>query len=123
MISIFKASPAVNVAIFVGGRLVRTERGGKIVLVGPRTSIAMVPGGDVPVNFIFTERTKDDQEVAVQGDLVVRLDAAAVVVRRNFGINVRTGNRTSLRRCTTTSGGCSAGSYAKRFAAARSGRT
>jgi hypothetical protein len=91
MFKIFKGSPAMNVAVFVAGHLVRTERGGRIVIVGPRTSVAMVPAGDVPMSFIFTERTRDNQEVVVQGDLVVRLEASVVVSRRNFGVNVKSG--------------------------------
>src|SRR5262249_9153208 len=47
--------------------------------------------GDVPMNFIFTERARDNQEVVVQGDLVVRLEASVVVSRRNFGVNVQSG--------------------------------
>jgi len=91
MLNIFKGSPAMNVAVFVAGQLVRTERGGRIVIVGPRTSVAMVPAGDVPMSFIFTERASDNQEVVVQGDLVVRVEASVVVARRNFGVNVQTG--------------------------------
>ena len=67
----FKGNPNEFVIKFVNGKMKKSGPG-RIFFVGPRTVIAKVSVSDQSVPFIFTELTRDDQEIMVKGDLQVK---------------------------------------------------
>lgn len=86
----YRGGPTDLVVKYVAGKR-RAEGMGRWFLVGPRTTIARVSTTDLPIPFAFTELTADGQQIVVQGELQIRLDAAHILDRRDFTIDPTTG--------------------------------
>ncbi len=87
----YKAGPTDHAVKFVAGTK-RKEGLGAMYLVGPRTTVVVVPTTDQAVTFMFTERTSDGQELAVQGEIHLKLDVEAILKRRDYSVDPKSGN-------------------------------
>lgn len=92
---VFKGGPNDHITKFVGGKEKR-EGAGLVVVGGPRTTITRIPLTNRPVHFAFTEFSKDQQAVFLQGQILVRLNTFTVKRRYDFSINPRTGDYATL---------------------------
>jgi len=84
------AGPNDHVARYVNGRL-RSQGRGLSFWVGPRTTIAIVPASVQAIPFIFVERTSDDQDVSVAGELRLTIDPPKALDLYDLSVDSGTG--------------------------------
>src|SRR5262245_24626670 len=84
------AGPNDHVARYVNGRL-RSQGRGIAFWVGPRTTVAIVPVSVQSIPFIFVERTNDDQDVVVTGELRLTIDPSKALDLHDLSVDPTTG--------------------------------
>src|SRR3990172_2406861 len=84
------AGPNDHVAPYVNGRL-RSQGRGLSFWIGPRTTIAIVPASVQSIPFIFVERTNDDQDVSVTGELRLTIDPSKALALHDLSVDPGTG--------------------------------
>ena len=72
-ISYMKAPPTSYVMQFKAGRVKREGQGLAFMYYRPTSTVVMVPAGSADVPFVFSEVTRDFQEITVQGQLTYRV--------------------------------------------------
>jgi len=93
IISHLRAEPTTFVLRYRKGELVRSDRGGTFWFRPINTALAEVPVDDREQSFMFTGRSADFQDVAIQGTITYRVvDARLASMRIDFGIDVATGS-------------------------------
>lgn len=90
-LSFYRANPNEFAVKYVSGKRRKGARGA-FYLVGPRTTIALVPTSDQSTAYQFTELTSDGQQVNVQGELVVKFLVEEILDRRDFTIDPKNGS-------------------------------
>lgn len=68
-----KATPTTYVLHFKDGKVRREGAGLSFLCYGPSSTVVMVPLASADVPFVFTEVTRDFQELTVQGQLTFRV--------------------------------------------------
>jgi SPFH domain / Band 7 family len=63
--------------------------------VGPKTTVAVVPTTPQILNFAIDAKTKDKQDVVVQGSLMVTLTPTTAVTKFDFTVNTKDGSYVS----------------------------
>lgn len=87
-----RAEPTTHVLRYRKGRLATSERGGAFWFRPLNTTLAEVPTDDREQSFLFTGRTIDFQDVAIQGTITYRVtDPELAAERIDFGVDVATG--------------------------------
>jgi len=87
-----RSDASVHIQLYQRGRRVRSGRGLAFWFMPDGASIAEVPMDDRDLPFIFNTRSKDFQEVTVQGVIVWRVaDPEALADRIDFSIDLRQG--------------------------------
>ncbi len=87
-----RAEPTTHVLRYTKGRLTTSGRGGAFWFRPLNTALAEVPVDDREQSFLFTGRTADFQDVAIQGTITYRvIDPELAAQRIDFGVDVRTG--------------------------------
>ena len=87
-----RAEPTTHVLRYKKGRLATSTRGGAFWYRPLNTALAEVPVDDREQSFLFTGRTADFQDVAIQGTITYRVTDPELAARRiDFGVDVRTG--------------------------------
>lgn len=82
----------IHIRRFRKGRLIRSGKGLAFWFVPMRNSIAEVPTDDRELQFIFAGRSRDFQEVTIQGELIYRVtDPDGLAERIDFSIDLDTG--------------------------------
>lgn len=91
-LSHLRAEPSQHILRYRKGRLVATGRGLAFWFRPLHAAIAAVPGEDLEIPFLFQGRSKDFQEVNVQGGTTYRVtDPARLADRVDFSIDLGTG--------------------------------
>ena len=91
-VSHLRAEPTVHVLRYRNGRLVSSRTGGSFWFRVLNTAVAEVPVEDREQSFLFTGRTADFQDVAVQGTITFRVVDAELAARRvDFGVDLEIG--------------------------------
>ncbi len=65
-------------------------------LIGPATTVAVVPSVPQIIDFVVEARTKDNQVISVSGNLKVTLKAEMAVKNFDFTVNVKDGAYTNM---------------------------
>ncbi len=102
--SLFRsAGPTDFVIKYRNGRQVASGHG-RTFLVGPRTTIALVPTDLQSLPFSFTELANDDQQVVVTGELKALFVPERVASLFDFSVNVENGGfrKDGMRRSHET---------------------
>ncbi len=89
-INFYKADPSTHVMLFKNGEVKLQGRGTSFYYYAPNASIVAVPLSSKELPFVFRMKTKDFQEITVQGQITFRIDspeAAAQMI--NFSINAK----------------------------------
>lgn len=87
-----RAEPTSRVLRYRKGKLVGSTQGGAFWFRPLNGAIAEIPADDREQSFLFSGRTADFQDVAVQGTITFRVDDPELAARRiDFGIDLRTG--------------------------------
>lgn len=87
-----RAEPTTHVLRYTKGRLTSSERGGAFWFRPLNTTLAEVPVDDREQSFLFTGRTIDFQDVAIQGTITYRVTNPELAAERiDFGVDVGTG--------------------------------
>lgn len=87
-----RAEPTTHVLRYKQGRLETSARGGAFWFRPINTALAEVPVDDREQSFLFTARTADFQDVAIQGTITYRvIDPELAAQRIDFGVDVHTG--------------------------------
>ena len=82
-----KTDPNTCLMQFKSGKLVREGRGQSFFYFAPTSVLTAVPVGSQEVPFMFTEVTKDFQEVTVQGQFIYQvIDARKLSELMNFSL-------------------------------------
>jgi regulator of protease activity HflC (stomatin/prohibitin superfamily) len=91
-ISHLRAEPTGQVLRYRKGELTDSIRGGSFWFRPMTTAVAEVPIDDREQSFLFTGRSADFQDVAVQGAITYRVVDPELAARRvDFGIDLRSG--------------------------------
>ncbi len=91
-VSHLRAEPTTHVLRYRRGRLISSARGGSFWFRPLTAAIAEVPVEDREQGFLFTGRSSDFQDVAVQGTIGFRVIAPELVASRiDFGIDLGSG--------------------------------
>lgn len=89
-----RAQPTVHVQRFRNGRPVRAGNGLAFWFRATNTTVTEVPVDDRELPFLFRARSRDFQEVTVQGAIAYRVtDPARVATRVDFTLDLVTGRR------------------------------
>lgn len=89
-VNFYKADPSTHVMLFKNGEVKLQGRGTSFYYYAPNASIVAVPLSSKELPFAFRMKTKDFQEITVQGQITFRIDrpdAAAQMI--NFSINAK----------------------------------
>ncbi len=87
-----RAEPTAHVLRYRKGRLVSSKQGASFWFRPMTAALAEVPVEDREQSFLFTGRSADFQDVAIQGTITFRVVDAELAARRvDFGIDVGTG--------------------------------
>jgi len=87
-----RSEPSEHILRYRAGRLVASGRGLAFWFRPLNTAVAAVPGEDLETPFLFQGRSRDYQEVNVQGVVTYRVtDAARLADRVDFSIDLNTG--------------------------------
>jgi hypothetical protein len=91
-VSHLRAESSVHVVFDSGGRRVAAGRGLQFWFLPMRASVAELPADDRDLGLLFSSRTRDFQEVSVQGVVTWRVaDADKLASRVDFTVDLRTG--------------------------------
>lgn len=89
----FRGDPSIHVLRFRRGGLVASGRGLAFWFHPLSTSIAEIPVDDRELPFLFHERSKDFQDVVVQGGITFRVeDPEKLAQRVDFSVDLKTGS-------------------------------
>lgn len=92
-IKYYKGEPSTYVLRYRRGRLVEHDVGLTFWYLPYNTTIAAVPVVSQDAPFIFTESTRDFQEVSIQGQLTYRVDNALELAKAlDFTLDPKSGN-------------------------------
>ncbi len=92
LLSHIRTEPSQHVLRYRGGKLVANGRGLAFWFRPIHAAIVVIPGEDLDIPFLFHGRSKDYQEVNVQGVVTYRVaDPVRVAERVDFAIDVMTG--------------------------------
>lgn len=87
-----RSEASAHVQLFKGGQRVASGRGLAFWFMPDGASIAEAPMDDRDLPFLFNSRSRDFQEITVQGMIVWRVcDAEQVTNRIDFSVDLRTG--------------------------------
>jgi len=87
-----RSGPNSHVLHFHGGKLVRSGRGLSFWFLPLSASVEEIPCDDRDQPFLFHGRSRDFQDVTVQGSITFRVESPDDLARRvDFGVDVRTG--------------------------------
>jgi regulator of protease activity HflC (stomatin/prohibitin superfamily) len=87
-----RSEASVHIQLFQGGRRRRSGRGLSFWFTPEGASIAEVPMDDRDLPFLFNSRSKDFQDVSIQGQVVWRVaDPEALAERIDFSIDLGRG--------------------------------
>ncbi len=73
MIGFFKASPNQFIIKYTKGKVTRKGKGISFFYHKPTTTITLIPMESAEVSFIFSELTRDFQDLAIQGQITYRI--------------------------------------------------
>lgn len=91
-IRLLRSDASAHVILFSNGQARKSGRGLSFWFWPDRASIAHLPTDDRELPFIFKGRSKDFQEVTIQGAVTWRVaDAAAMASRLDFSIDLKSG--------------------------------
>jgi len=92
MFSFYKGEPNIHTILFRDGEFVKEGAGLNFWYMPSFSTIVAVPAASTDAPFIFTEATKDYQELAVQGTLTYRIiNPAAIAKLLDFSVEPRSG--------------------------------
>ncbi len=87
-IKFIKVDPSTYLIKTRNGKVVKEGFGLSFFYHGPSTSIISVPMSSEDIPFIFTERTKDFQEITIQGQVTYKIvDVQAITKMLNYTLN------------------------------------
>lgn len=86
----FRGSPTDHVLVYRSGRVVGSTLGGSF-LVFPWNTVVRIPQAELTFAFNFRELSRDSQEMAVNGEVRLRLNVDAMATRRDFSVDPVTG--------------------------------
>src|SRR5262245_61952644 len=87
-----RSGPNYHILHYHGGKLVRSGRGLSFWFMPLSASIAEIPCDDRDQPFLFHGRSRDFQDVTVQGTITFRVESPEDLARRvDFSIDVRSG--------------------------------
>src|SRR5438876_6281799 len=96
MLRYFKGQPTDFIIRYAGGRVAGEGRGLAFFYWPYNTQLVAVPTQSLEAGFVFTELTRDYQEVTLQGQVTFRVrDPKAAAGLLHFRIDPRTGAYTS----------------------------
>jgi regulator of protease activity HflC (stomatin/prohibitin superfamily) len=91
-LSHFRAEPSQHILRYRSGRLVGNGRGLAFWFRRLNTAVAVVPADDMETQFLFSGRSRDYQEVHVQGVVTLRVaDPVRLAERVDFSVDLVTG--------------------------------
>lgn len=86
----FRGAPTDHVLVYRNGKKVGSQLGGSF-WVFPWNTLVRIPQAELTYAFNFKELSSDSQEMAVNGEVRVRLNAEAMASRRDFSVDAATG--------------------------------
>ncbi|NBS41571.1 hypothetical protein EBS80_02830, partial [bacterium] len=86
----FRGAPTDHVLVYRNGKQVGSQLGGSF-WVFPWNTLVRIPQAELTYAFNFKELSQDSQEMAVNGEVRVRLNAEAMASRRDFSVDAATG--------------------------------
>jgi len=86
----FRGAPTDHVLLFRNGRKVGSQLGGSF-WVFPWHTLVRIPQAELTYAFNFRELSGDLQDMSVNGEVRVRLNAEAMASRRDFSVDAATG--------------------------------
>ena len=91
MLNYFKGQPTEYVIKYSAGRIVREGPGLAFYYLPYKTQVVAVPTSSQDAGFVFNERSKNFQDVTIQGQFTYRIaDPKRIAQLLNFGIHPRT---------------------------------
>lgn len=93
-VRLLRSDASAHVILFANGQEKKSGRGLSFWFMPDRASIAHLPTDDRELPFIFKGRSKDFQDVAIQGAITWRVaEATALAARVDFSVDLKTGAR------------------------------
>lgn len=87
-INFIKVDPSTYLIKYRNGKVAKEGAGLSVFYYAPSTSLVCVPIGSEDINFMFSELTKDFQEVTVQGQVTCKVvDVHALTKMLNYTLN------------------------------------
>lgn len=91
-VRLLRSDASAYVILFANGQAKASGRGLSFWFMPDRASIAHLPTDDRELPFIFKGRSKDFQDVAIQGNITWRtVDPAALAARVDFAVDLKSG--------------------------------
>lgn len=91
LIRMFRTASATGHVFLVGGGRFNDKGLAYSGLIGPRTTVAVVPTTPQILNFAIEAKTKDKQDVEVSGAVTVTLNPKVAVTRLDFTVDAKRG--------------------------------
>lgn len=95
LITLFRKAGATGNVFYIKNGKVRNKGIAFSSLIGPMTTVAIVPTTTQPINFEIETTTMDNQQITVQGDVKIKFNVEKAISQFDFSVNPQTGSPAS----------------------------